>query len=87
MDVSTKPGDALPPYLAIVVGLSLILLLLVSRSVVVPLLATVGFLLSLAAAFGLAVTVYQWGWLGGVFDAAATWLRMSSPGRSTRLKR
>ncbi|WP_427133127.1 MMPL family transporter [Pseudarthrobacter sp. S9] len=70
VDVSTKLGDALPPYLAIVVGLSLILLLLVFRSVVVPLLATGGFLLSLAAAFGAVVAVYQWGWLGTVFDVA-----------------
>jgi RND superfamily putative drug exporter len=70
VDVSTKLGDALPPYLAIVVGLSLILLLLVFRSIVVPLLATGGFLLSLAAAFGAVVAVYQWGWLGGVFDVA-----------------
>jgi RND superfamily putative drug exporter len=65
VDVSTKLGDALPPYLAIVVGLSLVLLLLVFRSIVVPLLATGGFLLSLAAAFGAVVAVYQWGWLGG----------------------
>ncbi|MBT2514081.1 MMPL family transporter [Arthrobacter sp. ISL-30] len=70
IDVSSKLGAALPPYLAIVVGLSLILLLLVFRSVVVPLLATGGFLLSLAAAFGAVVAVYQWGWLGGVFDVA-----------------
>ncbi|RNL57662.1 MMPL family transporter [Arthrobacter oryzae] len=68
VDVSAKLGDALPPYLAIVVGLSLILLLLVFRSIVVPLLATGGFLLSLAAAFGAVVAVYQWGWLGAVFD-------------------
>ncbi|BCW66284.1 membrane protein [Arthrobacter sp. NicSoilB4] len=67
VDVSTKLGDALPPYLAIVVGLSLILLLLVFRSIWVPLLATGGFLLSLAAAFGAVVAVYQWGWLGPVF--------------------
>ncbi|MFP3599825.1 MMPL family transporter, partial [Chryseobacterium sp. SIMBA_029] len=40
IDVSAKLGAALPPYLAIVVGLSLILLLLVFRSIVVPLLAT-----------------------------------------------
>jgi putative drug exporter of the RND superfamily len=70
VDVSTKLGAALPPYLAIVVGLSLVLLLLVFRSIVVPLLATGGFLLSLSAAFGAVVAVYQWGWLGGVFDAA-----------------
>ncbi|MBO1266447.1 MMPL family transporter [Arthrobacter cavernae] len=70
VDVSEKLGAALPPYLAIVVGLSLILLLLVFRSIVVPLLATGGFLLSLAAAFGAVVAVYQWGWLGAVFDVA-----------------
>jgi RND superfamily putative drug exporter len=67
VDVSTKLGDALPPYLAIVVGLSLLLLLLVFRSIWVPLLATGGFLLSLAASFGAVVAVYQWGWLGPVF--------------------
>lgn len=70
IDVSAKLGAALPPYLAIVVGLSLILLLLVFRSIVVPLLATGGFLLSLAAAFGAVVAVYQWGWLGTIFDVA-----------------
>ncbi|MCA4133651.1 MMPL family transporter [Arthrobacter sp. M4] len=70
IDVSAKLGSALPPYLAIVVGLSLILLLLVFRSILVPLLATGGFLLSLAAAFGGVVAVYQWGWLGPVFDVA-----------------
>ncbi|MGP9781620.1 MMPL family transporter [Glutamicibacter sp. AOP12-B1-11] len=68
IDVSEKVTSALPPYLAIVVGLSLILLLLVFRSVVVPLLATGGFLLSLAAAFGASVMVYQFGWMGSVFD-------------------
>ncbi|MBT2530742.1 MMPL family transporter [Arthrobacter sp. ISL-48] len=67
VDVSTKLGNALPPYLAIVVGLSLLLLLLVFRSIWVPLLATGGFLLSLAASFGAVVAVYQWGWLGAIF--------------------
>lgn len=68
VDVSNKLGDALPLYLTIVVGLSLVLLLLVFRSIVVPILATAGFLLSLAAAFGGVVAVYQWGWLSSVFD-------------------
>ena len=68
VDVSAKLGAALPPYLAIVVGLSLILLILVFRSILVPVLATAGFLLSLVAAFGAVVAVYQWGWLGGIFD-------------------
>ncbi len=68
VDVSAKLGAALPPYLAIVVGLSLVLLVLVFRSILVPVLATAGFLLSLVAAFGGVVAVYQWGWLGGIFD-------------------
>ncbi|WP_460691968.1 MMPL family transporter [Neomicrococcus lactis] len=68
IDVSERLNEVLPLYLGIVVGLSLVLLLLVFRSVVVPLLATAGFLLSLAAAFGATVAVYQWGWLSGVFD-------------------
>ena len=70
VDVSEKLGAALPPYLAIVVGLSLLLLILVFRSILVPLLATAGFLLSLVAAFGGVVAVYQWGWLSGIFDVA-----------------
>ena len=68
VDVSNKLAEALPLYLAVVVGLSLVLLLLVFRSVLVPVLATAGFLLSLAAAFGGVVAVYQWGWLSSVFD-------------------
>ncbi|WP_435298770.1 MMPL family transporter [Timonella sp. A28] len=71
IDVSEKITEALPPYLAIVVGLSLVLLLLVFRSVVVPVIATLGFLLSLAAAFGATVAVYQWGWFGAIFDVHA----------------
>lgn len=68
IDVSEVITAALPPYLIIVVGLSLILMLLVFRSVVVPLIATGGFLLSLAAAFGATVAVYQWGWFGSFLD-------------------
>ncbi|WP_116115959.1 MMPL family transporter [Austwickia chelonae] len=67
IDISRSLSAALPVYLIVVVGISLLLLLLVFRSVVVPLLATAGFLLSVAAAFGSVVAVYQWGWLAGVF--------------------
>lgn len=67
IDISQKLADALPIYLAIVVGLALILLLLVFRSIVVPIKAVIGFLLSVATAFGAVVAVYQWGWLGGIF--------------------
>ncbi|WP_130014096.1 MMPL family transporter [Serinicoccus sediminis] len=67
IDVSEQLADALPIYLVVVVGLSLILLLLVFRSVVVPLLATGGFLLSIGAAFGAVVGVYQLGFASGFF--------------------
>lgn len=67
IDISSRLSDALPVYLAVVIGLSLLLLLLVFRSVVIPVLATLGFLLSLAAAFGAVVATYQWGVLDGVF--------------------
>jgi RND superfamily putative drug exporter len=68
LDISAKLAGVLPLYIAIVVVLSLIVLLLVFRSVVIPLKATLGFLLTLGATFGLMTAVFQWGWLGGVFD-------------------
>ncbi|MET3807392.1 RND superfamily putative drug exporter [Nakamurella sp. UYEF19] len=67
IDVSEKLGSALPEYLLIVVGLALILLLLIFRSIVVPVKAALGFLLSVGVSFGAVVAVYQWGWLGGIF--------------------
>ncbi len=77
IDISQALASALPVYLAVVVGISLILLLLVFRSVVVPVLATAGFLLSVAAAFGAVVAVYQWGWLGALFGVEQTGLVLS----------
>lgn len=68
IEVSQKLADALPLYLVLVIGLSLLLLTIVFRSVVVPIIATAGFLLSVVASFGVIVAVYQWGWLGGIFD-------------------
>lgn len=67
IDVSEKLAAALPVYLVIVVGLALILLLLVFRSIVVPVKAALGFLLSIGVSFGAVVAVYQWGWLGSIF--------------------
>ncbi|WP_062461283.1 MMPL family transporter [Demequina soli] len=71
IDISAKLSDALPVYLAVVVGLSLIILILVFRSILVPVIATLGFVLSLFAAFGAVTAVYQWGWLSGVFGVHA----------------
>ncbi len=72
IDVSAKLGDALIPYLAVVVGLALVLLLLVFRSILVPLKAALGFLLSVVATLGVVVAVFQWGWLADVFGVSQT---------------
>lgn len=67
IEISERLAGALPAYLLVVVGMSLLILMAVFRSVVVPLVATGGFLLSVGAAFGATVAVHQWGWLGSVF--------------------
>ena len=63
-DINKKLSDALPVYLLVVVGLSLVLLVVAFRSILVPLKATIGFLLSVLAMFGSLVAVFQWGWFG-----------------------
>ncbi|TVT53289.1 MMPL family transporter [Amycolatopsis rhizosphaerae] len=72
LDVSARIAAALPVYLATVFGLSLLVLLLVFRSLVVPVKATVGFLLSVAATLGVTTAVFQWGWLRGLLGLDAT---------------
>ncbi|MEV6313859.1 MMPL family transporter [Streptomyces sp. NPDC051776] len=72
IDVSKKLNDALVPYLALVVGLAFLLLMVVFRSVLVPLKAALGFLLSVVAALGAVVAVFQWGWLADVFGVEQT---------------
>ncbi|MBV2364188.1 MMPL family transporter [Streptomonospora nanhaiensis] len=72
IDISETLSGALPTYLAVVVGLSLVILLLVFRSVFVPVVATLGFILSFFAALGGVVAVYQWGWLGGLIGVENT---------------
>ncbi|MGW0560099.1 MMPL family transporter [Streptomyces sp. NPDC003016] len=72
IDFSQKMNDALLPYLALVVGLAFLLLMLVFRSVLVPLKAALGFLLSVVAALGAVVAVFQWGWLAEVIGVEQT---------------
>ncbi|MFF8385093.1 MMPL family transporter [Streptomyces kanasensis] len=72
IDFSQKMNDALAPYLALVVGLAFLLLMVVFRSVLVPLKAALGFLLSVVAALGAVVAVFQWGWLGSLFGVEQT---------------
>ncbi|MCM0641379.1 MMPL family transporter [Cellulomonas wangsupingiae] len=61
IDVSAKLGAALLPFGVFVVGLSLVLLTMVFRSIAVPLKATLGYLLSVAAAFGVVTSVFEHG--------------------------
>jgi putative drug exporter of the RND superfamily len=70
IDISAKLADALPLYLLLVVGLSLVIMVVVFRSVFIPIVATGGFVLSYFAALGGAVAIYQWGWLGALFGVA-----------------
>ncbi|WP_129666261.1 MMPL family transporter [Phytoactinopolyspora endophytica] len=64
IDFNSKIAAAMAPYLAIVVGLSFLLLMLVFRSILVPLKAGLGFLVTMGATFGMLVAVFQWGWFG-----------------------
>lgn len=66
VDVSNKLSDALPTYLFVVIGLSFLLLLLAFRSVLVPLKATLGFVLTIGATFGITVAVFQQGHLASL---------------------
>ena len=64
LDITERLEGAMGPYLAIVVGLAIFLLLAVFRSILVPLVAGLGFLLSVGGAFGLTVLVWQDGLTG-----------------------
>ncbi|KHL18909.1 RND superfamily putative drug exporter [Mumia flava] len=63
-DVSERIADVLPAYLAVVIGLAFLILMLVFRSILVPLTATLGFLLSVMATLGATVAVFQEGTFG-----------------------
>ena len=72
IDTADQLAAALPKYIVVVVGLALLLLMVVFRSVLVPIKAAVGFLLSIAASLGLVVWVFQHGNLAEVFGVAQT---------------
>lgn len=63
IDITATLSSALPRYALVVVGLALVLLTMVFRSILVPIKAAVGFLLSVVVSFGASVAVFQWGWL------------------------
>ncbi|MFI9320059.1 MMPL family transporter [Kitasatospora aureofaciens] len=72
IDSAQKVQGALIPYLAVVVSLAFLLLMVVFRSVLVPLKAAAGFLLSVLAALGAVVAVFQWGWGASLLGVNAT---------------
>jgi RND superfamily putative drug exporter len=61
-------SSKLPLFIGLVVVLSFLLLAWVFRSLLIPLTAAVMNLLSIGAAFGILVGVFQWGWVGSVFQ-------------------
>jgi RND superfamily putative drug exporter len=72
VDFSNVLTSKLPLFIGVVVGLSFILLAIVFRSLLIPLKAAIMNLLSVGAAFGVLVAVFQWGWLGKVFGVTRT---------------
>ncbi|WP_151476088.1 MMPL family transporter [Streptomyces albicerus] len=72
IDISEAMSDALIPYLTVVIGLAVLLLTVVFRSVLVPVKAALGFLLSVGAAFGVLVAVFQWGWAADLIGIEQT---------------
>ncbi|HEX4671110.1 MAG TPA: MMPL family transporter [Solirubrobacteraceae bacterium] len=72
IDVSDRLSSSLLPFAALVVGLALVLLMIKFRSIVVPIKAALGFLLSIGASLGAVVAVFQWGWAHTLVGAAST---------------
>ena len=66
LDFAEQSGDRLPVLIGVVIFLSFLLLVVVFRSILVPLKAAVMNLLSIGAAYGVIVAVFQWGWGAGL---------------------
>ncbi|MGW1766476.1 MMPL family transporter [Streptomyces sp. NPDC002073] len=71
-DVGQRTSQRLPVLVAAVLAMSFLLLMLVFRSILVPLKAVLLNLLSIGAAYGIMVTVFQWGWGGALIGLEAT---------------
>lgn len=72
IDISQKLNEALPKFCMVIVGLAFVLLMVVFRSLLVPLKAVLGFILSLAATLGFTVFVIQDGHMGSLFGFYGT---------------
>jgi RND superfamily putative drug exporter len=73
LDLDKQLGDTLPLFVGAILLASFLLLVVVFRSIVVPLKASAMNLLSIGAAYGVVVAVFQWGWLGGLFGLEGTY--------------
>ncbi|MFD3841878.1 MMPL family transporter, partial [Streptomyces sp. NPDC058642] len=71
-DVGQRTSQRLPVFVATVLAMSFLLLMLVFRSILVPLKAVLLNLLSIGAAYGIMVAVFQWGWGGALIGLEAT---------------
>jgi RND superfamily putative drug exporter len=72
VDVSQRLSSRLPVFIGAVLVLSFLLLMAVFRSILVPLKAVIMNLLSIGAAYGVVVAVFEWGWFSGVFGVEKT---------------
>ena len=72
IDIGQKMSDGLPVFMAAVIGMSVILLMIVFRSVVVPLKAALMIALSVGVGFGVVTAVFQWGWGQGLIGLDST---------------
>jgi RND superfamily putative drug exporter len=72
IDVSNQLTNALIPFGILVIGLSIVLLMMVFRSIAVPIKAALGFVLTVGASFGVTVAVFQWGWFGSLLNVTST---------------
>ncbi|HZQ59447.1 MAG TPA: MMPL family transporter, partial [Acidimicrobiales bacterium] len=79
IDVTKKMASRLPLFFGAVIALSFLLLMAVFRSVLVPLKAAVMNLLSIAAAFGVLVAVFEWGWGASAIGVAKQPIASFSP--------
>lgn len=71
-DFTTVLIDVLPLFLTVVIGLGFLALMMLFRSIVIPLTAAITSLLSFAAALGVTVAVFQWGWGASLIGVTAT---------------
>ena len=71
IDFTHVLSSKLPLFIAVVLLLSALLLLVAFRSLLIPLQAAAMNLLSIGASLGTIVAIFQWGWLGGIFDVKA----------------